>query len=825
MSEGRALVYPQAIGFGARPLAVPGRRGHVLCASALFPFRLSDGAPVAPAQWYQTLATNVGANAIPDSMAPLPGAEVLILGPLAPVADERRDAYLRCGDIERRIVLHADAENPDAPLLVGPEAAAWHEQDNPVGRGGPEDEREALITAADDRESPLWLGVTPFDHPLRTRRAGTPSPESGTGWPPDAHPAILHDAHPAFWAEALYPGEPLLLQGFGSADLTTQLPRYRVTITSGHNVGRWAVAPTRIHCVTLIPSADVGAVIYRASISLGNDILGESVGALIAALEDADSPMQDEEHWSDIAADRWEDPVRSLDDRPLLPKALAAAVALPFELPGDDAMDARRAAAEEWMREEAGLPDGNPFEDAVEEAGFADKMQDAVGDDGPPDQDAVAAVAQQALAAGRRRHEEAGFEPPDENAETPREPETRGVRLDAEIARRLVTPHGGASEAALAERIRSTEVEGLDADETLGKIADARLLNPNPPFSWPALDDAEGTRFGDRIVAHLNERDFSPHIDISSATVAGDIGDEEHRKIADRRFDRVLAAETTWRDTDFTNCEFTSSSFAAARFEQCSFDHCAFDAVNLSRATLAGCAFQDCTLRDLRMSDPTWMDCRFDRCDFERFAATDAAVRDVAFTDGSWREVEWIEGLLVGVAMQGTTMQQVTYASTHAPNSRFERLSMSKVWAMTKGFPGSLFQEVEATTCGFLASCHFDEAQFIDSHFVETGFANAVFTDASAAPGCLFDACDFSGAMFENTMLSGVRFLRCSMATSLWNGGIDATEAWFFGALLRGVDFQDTKLTRAVFTDADLDGATFQPERTIGADFRGTVRA
>lgn len=829
MPEGRALVFPQAIGFGARPLAVPGR-GYVLCASALFPFRLSDGAPVTPAQWYQTVAAHAGAAAIPDSMVPLPGAEVLILGPLAAVADQRREAYLRCGAVERRIVLHTDAENPDAPFVAGPEAATWHEQDNPLGRGGPEDERTPLITAADDRDSPLWLGSTPFDHPLRVRRAGTPDPDSGTGWPADAHPAILHDAHPAFWAEALHPGEPLRLQGFGTTDLATQLPLYRVTITSGHNIGRWAVESTRIHCVALIPCADVGAVIYRASIALGDDILGESVGALIAALEDANDPMRDEEHWSDIAADRWEDPVRSLDDRPLLPKALAAAVTLPFDMPGDDTMDARRAATEEWMREEAGLPDENPFADSVEEAGFADKMQDAVGDEGPPDQDAVAAVAQQALAAGRRRHEEAGFEPPDENAETPREPEARGTRLDAEITRRLFTPHGGASEAALADRIRSMEVEGLDADETLAKIADARLLNPNPPFSWPALDDAEGARFGDRIVAHLEERDFDRHVDISSATVVGAGAGEragadgERRRIADRRFDRTLAAETMWRDMEFTNCEFASCSFAAAQFEHCTFDRCAFDAVNLSRATLTGCAFKDCTLRDLRLTDPTWMDCRFDRCDFERFAATDAAVRDIAFTAGSWREVEWIEGLLVGVAMQGTTMQQVTYASTHAPNSRFERVSMAKVWAMTKGFPGSLFQEVEAATCGFLASCHFDEAQFIGSRFVDTGFAGAVFTDARAAPGCLFDGCDFSGALFENTMLSGVRFLRCGLATSLWNGGVDATEAWFFGALLRGVDFQDTVLTRAVFTDADVEGATFQPDRTIGADFRGTVR-
>ena len=824
MSEGRALVYPQALGFGARPLAVPGR-GHVLCASALFPFRLSDGAPVPPPEWYQTVSAHAGPNAIPDSMAPLPGAEIVVLGPLPPVVSERRDAMLRCGDVERRFVLRADADAPDAPILPGPEAAAWHAEDNPLGRGGPEDDRKPLIAAADNPESPLWLGVTPFDHPLRVRRAGTPGPESGTGWPANAQPSVLYDAHPAFWAEALYPGEPLLLQGLGDVDLATQLPPYRVTITSGHNIGRWAIEPTRIHGVTLIPSADVGAVIFRTAVPLGNDILGESVGALIAALEDAESPLQDEEHWSDIAADRWEDPVRMLDDRPLLPKALAAAVALPFDLPGDDVLEARRAATEEWMREEAGLEE-NPFADTtLEEAGFADKMQDAAGDEGPPNQDAVATVAAQALAAGRRRHEEAGFEPPEVDADAPREPEQRGSRLSGEMTRRLIRPHGGPSEVAMAERIRSADVEGLDADEMLDKIGDARLMNPNPPLPWPALDEDEGAQFGDKIVAHLENEDLKPHTDISSALVAGGIDDADKKKIADRRFDRTLAAEAIWRDVDFTNCEFVSASFAGGRFEQCTFDRCTFDAVNLSRATLAGCVFKDCQLRDLRLTDPTWMDCRFDRCDLARVSATDAAVRDLAFSDGSWSEVEWVEGLLVGVVMRGTAMQQVTYASTHAPNSRFEELSMFKVWAMTKGFPGSVFQQVDARTCGFLASCHFDEARFDQCRFAETGFATAAFKDAQLASGCLFDSCDFNGAMFENTLLAGVRFLHCGMATSLWSGGVDATQAWFLGALLRGVDFQDTELAGAVFTDADLDGASLQPERTIGADFRGTVRA
>lgn len=298
---------------------------------------------------------------------------------------------------------------------------------------------------------------------------------------------------------------------------------------------------------------------------------------------------------------------------------------------------------------------------------------------------------------------------------------------------------------------------------------------------------------------------------------------EDRRRISERRLDGLLAEETTWRGVDFADCEITDTSFAGGRFENCTFERCAFENTNLSRVTLAGNEFVDCTFQDLQIAEPVWMDCRFERCVFQRLSLTDAAVRDLSFTDGEWEEIGWLDGLMVDVALCGTQMRQVTYLQTHAPNSRFERLSMFKVWGMGKGFPGSVFEEVEAKTCGFVSAFHFTESRFERTRFAETGFTGAVFKDAFLAPGCQFTTCDLGGAMFENTQLAGVRFVQCNMVTSRW-AGVDASEAWFFGALLRGVDFNDTELGRAVFMDADVEGTKFLPDKTIGADFRGTVR-
>ena len=216
------------------------------------------------------------------------------------------------------------------------------------------------------------------------------------------------------------------------------------------------------------------------------------------------------------------------------------------------------------------------------------------------------------------------------------------------------------------------------------------------------------------------------------------------------------------------------------------------------------------------------MGSRLEHCVWERISMTDPAMRDVTFSGGAWREMQCSDGLLIGVELRETALHEVTFANTHAPHSRFERLSMHKVWTLAKGFPGSVFEDVEATTCGFLGACHFDETRFVRTCFAETGFANAVFNDADLAQGCRFDACDLSGAVFDNTMLSGARFLQCAMTTSRWSG-TKAIDAWFLGSILRGVDFADTELAGAVFTDADLEGAKLHPERTIGADFRGAL--
>ena len=205
MSEARSLVFPTAIALGARPLAVPGG-GNVLVVSAFHAFRLADGAHVRPATWYETVADHAGPDAVPDTMAPLPGAELLVLGSVPPVAGESRKASVRCGALVREILLARDPDAAEEPFVPGFEAAVYHEEDNPGGRGGPDDDRPVLVLDPNDPARPVWLGATPFDHPARLRRVGTPDAASGTGWPSDAEPAALCEAHESLWSDSSLPG-------------------------------------------------------------------------------------------------------------------------------------------------------------------------------------------------------------------------------------------------------------------------------------------------------------------------------------------------------------------------------------------------------------------------------------------------------------------------------------------------------------------------------------------------------------------------------------------------------------------------------------------
>ena len=818
--EGRFHVFPQALIFGSRPLPVPGI-GHVLCVSALLPFRLENGVPVKPSTYYEAVAVAGGKDAVPDTMAPLPGAEVLLLGSVPPVVGDERRAELRCGELHCQLLLRADPEAMEEPLHLGPDAGLWHETENPLGRGRPGDDRQPLILMTNQRERPIWLGPTSFLHPERTRRMGKSSKKDVGGWPEDAHPDVLYEAHSAFWTRSLHPGDPLRVIGLGPADVDLELPPYRPNLASSRAPdGRWVAESVRIHSVVLLPAAGLGALIWRSSIELGEDILGENVNALVFALEDVNAPERDEQDLAEIAANRWLDPVAALDDRPLLPAAMAAAAVPPKADPS--AFHQQHAAAEEWARKEMGVGDVNPFAEP-EEVKETREATDPDTLDQSADMGAVADIGKKVMAESKRRHEEAGFPEPDPASF--RDPVVRGEDLESEIVERLARPFCSSQEEAIVENLAKAPPEACaDPEKTLTRLADVRLFTMEPVLFWSAMTTAEGEQFGTRVLERFQVADPLQNIDISSAVIMAVPGDGPVR-IEGRTFDRLLAEETTWRDIEFYDCIFQQCSFAKAKFEDCLFSNCSFERTNFSATTLSRLKFRDCSIADQTMHRTNWMDLAFEHCEMKSVSFVDWAIRDTVFRGGLWDQIQVNDALLVSVVFQDMAHREVAWTMTHAPYTRFVRVDFFKVWLASMGFPESEFESVTAQTCGFLGGAYFNGSRFANVRFTETGFTKATFNEARFAPDCVFARCDFSSASFAGAELANVRFLNCSMVSSVWSGEINASGAWFHGCILRGVDFMNTRLLDAVFTDADLDGTVLDDELTAGADFRGTVRS
>ena len=813
MFEGRALVHPLPLMLGARAVDRPGA-GYGLTASILVPFEMGTGRLVEPARWCQAVAA-LGTAAPPDSMAPLPGAELLVL-PGAGEAVREGWVDVECGAIAVRLALRA---SPDGTVDTGPRGAVWCERENEWGR-----RREPpSITDRERPERPVWLGPTPPDHPTRLSLAGDCAGASGTRWGAGASDEVFHEAHPAFRAERIEPRDPIRIEGLAPCAVRSRVPPWRVSIACGTSEGVWRSLPARIHTLAVAPGPGLAAAAWRATVDLDpHDPLGLRIEALVAALDDDDDPERRAEELGRIAVERWTEPAAALDDRPLLPRSLRsvhAPMGVPPEAdPARDRVEKARAWAEAEAEAGTSIPGGSPFRGPDEAREIREEMEALTEGRDPAslDANAIGALGERALAMAGERHEAAGFGAPPETDEAPQE---RGARLDGEIALRL----GSAFTSARERDLKSTIVahaqgdDNLDADEVLAGLASARAASPVPMTAWPPLPPGEAARFGEALARSLGAGSLPRYADVAHAAVEG-------CRVEGGSGSSLLAERTVWRDAVLEDVRIEGGTLAGSSWRGVVLRRCRLDGVNLAEARFEGCVFESCELVDLRGADLTLVESRLRDCRLERVEWTDPALRDVTFEGGVWSEVAIAEGVLVGTTFEETALDRVTFLSAFAPETVFRRTRLHKVWAMAKGFPGSRFEAVSAKTCGFVGGVHFDESTFEGSTFEETGFGGAIFTSARVDERTRFERCDFTGAEFGKASIAGATMVDCGLCASTWDE-VDARRVRMRGAVLRGVDLRRVELADAVIAESDLAGTRFSSERTTGADLGTNVHA
>ena len=799
MFEGRALVHPLRLMLGARAVDRPGT-GYCLAVSVLVPFELETGRLVEPARWCQAVAI-LGAAVPPDSMAPLPGAELLVLAGPEPVREGRVD--IECGAIEVRLAVR---ETGGGAIDTGPRGAAWCERENEWGRRC---EAPSIVDRARP-QCPVWLGPTPPDHPARLALAGDCAAGNGPRWGAGASAEIFHDAHRAFRAERIEPRDPIRIEGLTPHPVRARVPPWRISVACGTSRGVWQALPARIHTLAVAPGAGLAAAAWRAAVDLDpHDPLGLGIEALVASLDDDDDPERGGEDLGRIAVDRWTDPESALDDRPLLPRSLRSRHEPLGGRPDADPARDRVEEATAWATAGSPVPGGNPYRGPEEARAIREEIEILTEGRDPAslDANAVGALADRALAMARERHEAAGFGEPPENDEAPEE---RGPGLDGEIALRLGSAFASVRERDLRSALRVRGEDGADADEILAGLARARAESPAPIPAWAPFAAGEAARFGEAFGRALGAGSLPRFADVSHAAVAGG-------RIEGGSCLLPLAECTAWQGAVLEDVRIEGGTLAGSTWRGVVLRRCRLEGVNLAEASFEGCVFESCELVDLRGANLTLVGSRLRDCRLERVEWTDPAFRDVTFEGGAWNEVAIAEGVLVGTAFEGTRLERVTFLSTFAPQTTFRGTKLHKVWAMGKGFPGSRFEAVAARTCGFVGNVHFDESTFEDSTFEETGFGGAVFAAARMDERTRFERCDFTGAEFVGARLVGTTMEECGLCASTWED-VDARRIRMRGAVLRGVDLRGVELADAVIAASDLAGTRFTPERTRGAD-------
>lgn len=843
MLDNRYVVFPRAISLATVPFTIP-ERGKVLSCSAILPFRLEDGHRIRPEEWQQVVADVCGMQTPPDSFTPLANAEVLILGKLPAVKEDVTDAYLRCGSIEASYSFYPDPDARDEAWEPNAEAAVWHKEKNPVGRGFDGDTRRPLIVSKAAPETPVWLAPTPITHPVRLSRAGVSQKGDGYGWAKGTQQNIFNESHSSLWADSLHAGDGIELVGFAKKKIQGRIPPYRIAITSS-NKGELVLEPSRIHTLVLLPEAGLGAAIWRVAIDLDDDdMMGLNVCMVVAGLEDMHEKPSDKTRWMLVALDRYDDPESVLDDRPLLPKTLVATMPPPDYGWDDTEADANAERAEviqDWFNKESGMGD-NPFENKYEdqvkaiEKDWSKPLEDANkvvkpdADTGrPKSYSALADEATKIIAKGQAKLDKANLGKLRELGEDEFRAVKRGEKaLEAEAAIRLSGPFKSPKERQMARAIPMES--GLDADDvekTLTNIAKGILLAPAEFSFWPGFEDPkEAERFGEHVANRLAKEDgLKKYVDISGAFIAS-------AHLSGVFFDGLLAGRTQWQGVEFTQAKFLENNFVGSKFENCIFRDCEFRKINLSKAKFLDCQFDNCILEDFNSVDLAFEKVTFKNCELRKITFTECvglpsvagAGDSIGFYNCILEDIQYIDSQFIEIEFIDVKMANVTFMECFMWLTKFERVIMYKVWGLGKGMGKSSFVEVTATNCGFLSHFRFDGSSFSRTKFIDTGLSNAIFKIVKIEPGCIFSNCDLSGAIIIDSIVSRVSFYACTMTTSIWIE-VDAFGSWFYGSIMNASRFDETELAQAVFTDADISGIDFDPKKTIGTDFSGSIKS
>ena len=802
--------------------------------------------------FWEAVTAQLGAAVLDEGIAKARG-ELLVAGRCyAPEGRRVATSFVRAqlGPIDKRLAVlgnrnwngHAFTEPEpfaDMPLdwahaLGGPKDAT-----NPYGKGLDEVERGgarvrplpnverygALIRSPNDRPAPASFLPMDVTFAERRARAGTYGADYAAKWapglPPDLDPCFFNVAPSDQWSAEPFRGdEAFLLENMDPTRprLEGVLPGLcaRVFVTRRDPSGcAFLELPVRCDTVWLLPSANLGVVIFHGSIPVADDDAAEILD-LVIACEELGQPQPIERYRAALARrlDKDRGAVASLSDSDLMPprdSGVAANIAgleMMQWIKSENlaAQNLRRGAERDRIRRRDEL-----LADGLDPALYgldAPQPEEAP----PPLDDLDALVTYLDTAALRLEEEEARAIRMKEEAEARAKVRLTEMGVSEETLRRNETEEVPGGPPTFSARAQLQQYAELAEVARRGGVPNLELeaMLADPAFHEQLARLEQGVRGGYRTGAHLMplalpmtpEAALMARVVVEAARDASEPLDERDLTGADFRgldlrgvsFARALLEGADLRGCDLTGAMLEGAVLAKADLTGANLTGARLRGANLGKANLERAVLDDADLTEAVLMGATLTGARFARANLER--------ADIL-------QVKWDGVDLSSAVLSNCTFLQSSFVGANLAGANLERAMLLECALDDADFSGA--QMHKAT----LMSCTGARARFAGARFSE-----AVVVHKSSLPEADFRDAVLEKSCFRTTDLRGARFDRAQMTTTDLSEA-DATGAIFDRAVLKSALLIRTKLDRASLRGCNLTDAILSKSRIAGADFTG----
>ncbi len=683
----------------------------------------------------------------------------------------------------------------------------------------------ALIRSPNDRPAPASFLPMDVTFAERRARAGTYGADYAEKWapglPPDLDPTFFNVASSDQWSDEPFRGD----EAFLVENMHPTRPRIegslpglcaRVFVTRRGPSGDALVElPVRCDTVWLLPSANIGVVIFHGSTPVVDDDAAEILD-LVVACEEIGRPRPIDHYRAALARrqDKDKGTVASLSDSDLMPPrdsgvaANIASLEIMQWIKSENlaAQNLRRGAERDRARRRDEL-----LAEGLDPALYG--LDAPLPESPPPPVDDLDELVAYLDAAGRKvEEEEATAIRAKEEAEARMKARLVDMDVSDETLRRNEAEEVPGGPPTFSARGQLQQYAELAEVGRRGGVPNVELeaMLADPAFHEQLARLEQGVRGNYLGGAHLMplaapmtaEAAMMARVVVEAARDSGEPLDERDLTGADFRgldlhgmsFARAFLEGADLRGCDLSFAMLEGAVLARADLTGANLTGARLKGANLGKANLERAVLDDADLTEAILMGATLAGARFARAKLER--------ADVF-------QVKWDGVDLSSAVLANGTFLQSSFVGTNLAGANLERAMLLECTLDDADFSGAQLHKAS------LMSCTGARVRFVGARFSE-----AVVVHKSSLPEADFRDAMLEKSCFRTTDLRGARFDRARMTMTDLSEA-NATGAIFDLAVLKSALLIRANLDRASFRGCNLMDALLAKSRIAGADFTG----